>query len=421
MKRYFTYGSLLAALLFIAFFTQEPRAQTQQSAGLVPYKSITPGVESAIERTRIRVLVHISRARSDIHGKDWARAQDEAAEAVRLTDSIRDDLSTVPAKDLIAIARKHLEYEPSQQVLRDDFPPIFASLNQVSVYLPTDKALLHVGKAEEHLQSDNKQKADRELALADKSLIVIEVELPLLRSQQYVVKAEGYLAARDAEKADAALQAAEQRAMALAAAMKSPLFLAKQNLWLAFRNYSTARGPEAKTYLERARYYLGMTAGSASALEKEEAGKLSQEIADLEKRLPNQGKAAESALKMAFEKCEALAERSAAFLSAGLSEVETTLKGEDNLIEARLHVAFAETYQVTVKEPDKAVKELDTAHTYLQKALAGDLAGPAHRKIMGEVDRLLLDLKAAPGKSGTDVRERYDTAMEQLGDLIEEL
>lgn len=225
------------------------------------------------------------------------------------------------------------------------------------------------------------------------------VELPLLRSQQYVAKAQGYLAAGDAGKADAALQVAEQRAMALNAAMNSP----------------------AKTYLERARSYLDMTAGGASALDKEEAGKLSHEIANLEKKLPNEGKATESALKMAFEKCKALAERSAAYLSAGLSEAETTLKGENNLIEARLHVAFAETYQVTTNEPEKAAKELDAAHSYLQKALASNLAGPADRKIMGEIDSLLLDLKATPDKHGADVQERYDTAGEQLGDLIMEL
>jgi len=421
MKRYFRYGSLLSAILFIALFTSETRAQMLQSDIAVPYKSITPGVESTIERTRIRVLVHISQARSDLHRKDWAQARRESEEAVRLMYSIRDDLSTATAKNLIRIARKHLEYEPSQQVLSDDFPPIFTSLNEVSVYLPTDKALLHVGRAERYLQSDNKKQADWELTQADKSLIVIEVELPLLRSQQYVTKAQGYLDAKNAKKADEALQIAERRAMALTAAMNSPLFLAKQNLWLAFRNYSTARGVETKTHLERARSYLGMTASGASTLEKEEADKLAHEIADLEKKLPDEGKATESALKMAFEKCEALAERSAAYLSADLSKAETTLGGESNLIEAKLHMAYAETYQVTTGEPDKAVKELDMAHYFLQKALASSLAGPADRKIMVDIDRLLLDLKATPEKHGTDVQERYDMAVEQLNDLIQEM
>jgi len=263
--------------------------------------------------------------------------------------------------------------------------------------------------------------ADWELTQADKSLIVIEVELPLLRSQQYVTKAQGYLDAKNAKKADEALQIAERRAMALTAAMNSPLFLAKQNLWLAFRNYSTARGVETKTHLERARSYLGMTASGASTLEKEEADKLAHEIADLEKKLPDEGKATESALKMAFEKCEALAERSAAYLSADLSKAETTLGGESNLIEAKLHMAYAETYQVTTGEPDKAVKELDMAHYFLQKALASSLAGPADRKIMVDIDRLLLDLKATPEKHGTDVQERYDMAVEQLNDLIQEM
>lgn len=162
MKMIFTYGTFFSALLFIALCAPESRAQMQQSEGAVPYKSITPGVDSAIARTDIRVMVHISRARSEIHHNELPNARGELAEAVRLMDSIRDDLSTVPAKDLIDIARKHLEYEQTRQ--GDDLPPVFASLNQVSAYLPTDKALLHVGRAESYLQRDDKQKADRELA-----------------------------------------------------------------------------------------------------------------------------------------------------------------------------------------------------------------------------------------------------------------
>jgi hypothetical protein len=40
---------------------------------------------------------------------------------------------------------------------------------------------------------------------------------------------------------------------------------------------------------------------------------------------------------------------------------------------------------------------------------------------MGEVDRLLLELKATPNKNDVGVQERYDTAGEQLSDLIKEL
>lgn len=421
MNMVFRCCTLLSTLPFIALFVVEACAQMPQSEIAVPYKSITPGVDSAIYRTGIRAMVHISGARSHIHHNELPNARRELAEAVRLMDSIRDDLSTMPARDLIRIARKHLEYEQTRQVLQGDLPAIFAALNQESVYLPTDKALLHAGRAESYLQRDDKQKADRELALAEKSLIVVEVELPLLRSQQYVNKAQGYLAAGEAGKADAALQVAEQRVMALTAAMNSPLSLAKENLWLAFRNYSTARGPEAKTFLERARNYLDMAASGANAWDKEEAGKLSHEIADLEMKLPNGGKATESAFKMAFEKGEALVERSAAYLSAGLSEAETTLKGENSLIEARLHVAFARIYQITANDPEKAAKELDTARSYLHKALTGTLAGPSDRKVIGEIDGLLLGLKADTHKHGTDVQERYDTADEQLSGLIKEL
>jgi hypothetical protein len=84
MKRNFRCVSLLAALLSLALFTSEPRAQMPQNNSAVPYKSITPGVDSTIERTDIRVMVHISQARSDIHHKELPSARRELAEAVRL-------------------------------------------------------------------------------------------------------------------------------------------------------------------------------------------------------------------------------------------------------------------------------------------------------------------------------------------------
>lgn len=87
-----------------------------------------------------------------------------------------------------------------------------------------------------------------------------------------------------------------------------------------------------------------MAAVESSQNGKEEANKLSAELSELEKKLAGDGKVAESELKAAWEKSEALAERSKAYLSADLSEAETTLGVENNHIEARLHVTYAETY-----------------------------------------------------------------------------
>jgi hypothetical protein len=417
MKRNYRVGSAAITLILTMIFVAPSRAQLDSP---VPYKSITPQVESTIEKTAIIALRRISQARSDIHRKAWASARRELAEAARLMESIRDDLSTSTAKSLIRVARKHLELEHPQQV-QHDLPPIYSSLDLISVYLPTDKAKMHIDRAKGYLGRNDKRGADRELILADRSLIVIEVELPLLNAQRYVTKAQKYLNANDARKADEALQVAEQRAMALYTGVNSPLYQAKKNIWLAFWNYSTARKSDARAYLEQARENLGKAAAGGSATEKEEAAKLLNEVTELEKKLAGEGKVAESALKTAWEKSEALAERSMAYLSAGLSEVETTLKGENNLIEAKLHVAYAETYQVTTEEPDKVVKELDMAESYLKKATQDMLVDKTSRKKISEIQKALLVLKANPNKSDVVVKERYEYIKNELSNLIQEL
>jgi hypothetical protein len=411
---------LFIPLLFISLIASTSRAQMPPSDSAVPYKSITSQEETTIEKTAAIALRHISQARSDIHRKAFASAKLDLAEATRLMETIRDDLSTATAKNLIRVTRKHLEYEKSQQVLRD-LPPIYSSLDSISIYLPTDKAKLHIDRAKEFLARNDKRGAEVELVLADKSLIIIEVELPLLKAQQYIVKAQGYLASKNASKADEALNAAEQSAMNLYTGVHSSIFQAKQNLWLAFLNYSSAKRADSGTYLTQARNYLSKAALIGSTKGKVEANKLSSELVELEKQLAGEGKVAESALKAVWEKSEALTERSAAYLSAGLAGEETTLNGESNLIEAKLHVTYAETYQVTTSDQEKAIKELDKAYFYLQQAERSSLAGSADSKKMRVISKIILILMANPENNDFAVQERYDTVKELLSELIQKM
>lgn len=411
-----------SAVLFLLTMLVVPATRAQQTLeeNILPYKSITPQVESTIERTAVLALRHISQARSDIHLKAVAEARRDLDETARLIASIRAHLSTATTKNLIHIARNHLKYEPAQRVLLD-LPPIYASLEMISVYLPTDKAKANLNRAKGYLERDDKRGAERELALADQSLIIIEVELPLLKIERYVTAAQRDLAVKNTKKADESLQIAERRALALYTSLYSPLFQANRNIWLAFRNYSTTTRAETGKNLEQGRINLGKAATRGSAKGKEETGKLSGELAELEKKLAGEGKVAESALKGAWERSRALSERAAAYLSAGISEEETTLKDENDLIEAKLHVSYAESYQVTTGEPDKAVRELDMASSYLQKAARSTLAGPTDRKKMSEIEKSLQGLKANPKDGGAAVQERYESIKDELGTLIQKL
>lgn len=420
MARKFTSFAFRTMFLATMAFASMAFGRSPEGISAVPYRSIAPLEESTIERTAVVIWRLIVQARADIHHKSPEGAQRELGEADRLIDTVRGDLSTAVPRELIRIARKHLEYEPSTRVL-GDLPGIFSSLDKISIYIPTDMAQRHLNLAKGYLEKDDKRGADKELALADRALVTIEVELPVLKAKKYVAQAQYFLARQETGRADKSLREAEKQAQALSAVMGSSLYQANRNLWLAFRNYSASRTKETGAYLDNARIYLEKSAKAGNAGEKEEAGRLSREAAGLEHKVSAGETGSDLLLRAMWEQSKALVERSAEYLAAGWMKAETTLGAENNLIEAKLHVAYAETYQVTTGEPDKAGRELDKAAGYLKKEMNDKLPDKAALRKIAEVEREVQALKANLATNDETVRARYESVKMQLSDLIEEL
>ena len=397
--------------------------RSSQADSSTPYTGLPPGEEPTVRRAAITALRSISRARLAIHRDKLANARRDLVEAGRLLATVRDDLSTAPVKNLLQIARKHLVYEPAHQVAQD-LPLIYASLEMISGYLPTQRARLHIDRAKGYLEQNDKRAADKELARADDSLIITEVEFPLTAAQKYLKNAQGYLAAGNAGRADQSLQTAEKVAITLYTGMNSPsfpLFQAKSNIWLALRDYPDAKETYTGPFLEKARINLEKAAAGVSGAGNKEAGKLSKEIAGLEQRLSGGGKVAESELKGAWEKSAALAEREADYLAAGWAKEEAGRLREDNLIEAKLHLAYAESYQVTSAEPANAADELVNAEEYLRKALLSKSLGVDARRKITELKKTIEQIKQHTGKNDANVRESYDAAMTELNRVIQRM
>ena len=412
--------SFLVPLATLVSFPGAAQAQSSRADSSAPLTGVTPGEEPTVRRAALAALRDISRARLAIHRDKLANARRELAEAGRLLETVRDDLTTAPVKNFIQIARKHLEYEPAQQVVQD-LPPIYSSLEMISGYLPTRKARLHIDRAKDYLERNDKQAADRELTRADESLILTEVEFPLNATEKYLENAQGYLAAGNAGRADQALQAAEKVAITLYTGMNAPpfpLFQARNNIWLALRNYPSAKEADAGPFLEKARINLEKAAAGVRGAGNAEAGKLSKDIAALEKRVSGGGKVAEYELKGAWEKSEALAERDADYLAAGLAKEVAGRHREDNLIEAKLHLAYAESYQVTSAEPANAADELVNVEDYLRKALqSGSLAVDDRRKIT-ELKKEVGQIKLHTGQNDAKVQQSYDAISTELNRMI---
>jgi hypothetical protein len=366
-------------------------------------QEVLPREETTIQKTAVVALRQIAQARADIHRKAYAQARHELDEAERLTHTIRQELSTANAKNLIEIAIIHLDYEPPRHVL-SDLPPIYAAIHAIDITIPTDNAKRHLDHAKVCLDNGDRTGAQQELKLAVRSLLTIEVELPLLSVEKYIVKAQAYLAHNDAPNAERSLIIAEQRVEDLSLTVTSPLFRAKNNIWLAFQNYSASRMSEAKKQLELAEINLEQAANSGDAWVRQEAGRLSREIAGLKVRLDSKEPKAESALLTYWGRSKALVERSTEYLVSRWEKEKTVSLEDNNLIEAKLHAGYAETYHLTAREPSKAAVELDLADSYLKKALHDPFADNAAKISIRGLEKDILELKSDSERSDSRIQ-----------------
>lgn len=377
-------------------------------------KGITPIEERVIDRTAVITQLHIAQARAYLHKNMLPKAKAEIAQTQRLMHTLRYDLSSTVASERISIARRHLEFETAHQVLQD-LQPIYLALEQMKNYLPTDNARQHINQAETYLKKGDKQGAERELASADGTLPAIEEKFPL--PEKYLANAAKFLAAGEPKRADAALAVAEQRMLAAAVAGESPVLRAEKNLRQAAGNYSAGHIPEAKRYLDQAAEYLAMAARTGISAAQKEIGKLSEEIARLNGQIDKGDKGQQSIVQSFWERGEALAERSGDYLVAQMERGKSS-SGEDDLTEAKLHVAYARSYQLTAGEPELAVKEIELAESYLEKVRKNRETTPAARKKLAAIIKELEYLKVHPEKSEAGARNRYDAIKTTLKALI---
>ena len=395
-------------------------AQSDPVGPSSPDQSITSQEQSVITRTSLLALSHLSQARANLHQNRLELARHDLAESRRLTETIRNNLSAADARNLIRIARRHLEYEPPKAVLKE-LPVIKTVLVINAIYIPTDQALRHVARAEGYLTKEEKKAAAAELERADQTLITIAVEEPLFKAEKYMDLAQRQLADNELVAADTSLKKAELQARAIYTLQGAPLALATNNIWLAFRNYSSGRLSSAWNELEQARTHLDQAATTGLTADQNEAKKLSQALAALDVQLIKASdQPFQSTLKAWWERSRALTERVTANLSAGLDEEESTLSLTGKLISARLHLAYAYSYQVVAPDPRMAAAELNQAETYVQHARQDKLADDLTRATLGMVAKELTVLKTHQEQSSPDVRDRYEVIRFQLSTLIQE-
>jgi hypothetical protein len=394
-------------------------ANIQEEVSTVPGKSISPQEEAVISSAGVKVLRHIAQARSDIHTKDMEAAKNELDQAEKLLNIIQQALPTTEVKDRIWVAKKHLEYENSQEVL-PDLIPIYSSLDELVDVMPVDMAKKHLDEARKHLKSGDKEQARKSLEATDAALQYTEVDLPLHATRQLVAEARAALSKEKSDQADKALKSAEDSVVYLSVAIQQPLFTAKALLWKTVLDLNAKDQKMAKADLQGAIGYLKIASKSDQKPTQEVAGQLLGEARQLQKDL-NGGKDVSMQVRNLWQRAEALADRSMEYMASGWARYRASSPFKADLIEAKLHVTNAGIDLFTGKDSGKANKELDAARKYLDKAAdqaKKSKSDDAYQKRIAGFQKEAKGLSTDPSSAK---QAQYSTLEQELGSMIRSL
>jgi hypothetical protein len=396
-------------------------ATIQEKVITTPGKTITPQEEAVISSAGVKVLRHIAQARSDIQNKDADAAKAELGQADKLLDIIREALPTTSIKDRIWVAKKHLEYEDTQEVL-PDLVPIYSALNEMMDIMPVKAARAQLDKAKEHLKAGDKANARKALEATDAALQYTEVDLPLSTTRHLVAQARADLGKKRLDEADKALQAAEDGVVFISEGIEQPLFAAKATLYQGLVALEAGNSDLAKADLQNAIDLLTDAKQSPDAATRDAAGELLGETQQLLTDLQNGDGSVNAHFHRLFERAQAYSDRAVEYLATGWERYRAEGKPfKIDLIEARLHLANAQIDLFTGHEPDRARKELDAANRFLDRAVeaAGKQAdGGSYKKQISDLQKTVKTLSGDP--SGSELAE-YTTLQRQLDNMIDVL
>ena len=122
-KSFFAIVLAFAMLLGLGFSQWVLGDETiNEEVSVSPGKPLSFPQQERIANLAVKALKHIAKARGFIHNHNFADARGELAKSQKLTEIIRASLPTTRIKDHIWVAKKHLSYEDSEEVIPIWFP-----------------------------------------------------------------------------------------------------------------------------------------------------------------------------------------------------------------------------------------------------------------------------------------------------------
>jgi hypothetical protein len=378
-------------------------------------KFLTPDEEFIMAFNSAKALPYLASARKDIGRKNISGAQSEVGQALTLIDEMKSRFPVIRLEELIAAARIRLGYEEPRRALAylELITPALANIQEPAASREATEAL---ERAKNFLKNNDKEAAGHELAALEVILNFKTAARPVELAEKNLLAAEAELDQSQPENADRFIEAAENNLRFMAVKVGTPMSQAKQSLWQATLDYTAGRWSVAKADLERAGALLEQAVQSASNESRSEIQNLDRDVHALIKRAARDEQGLGDSIDSLWRRSESLTDRALDYQVAAWERLQSTGTGSEDLIEAKLHVTYAEIGEFTSGDKQSAETELEKATSYLREAIPqmGRKAEPELKEIENE----MMVAKAAIGKNEPGQWERYATIKDGLSRLI---
>jgi len=205
----------------------------------------------------------------------------------------------------------------------------------------------------------------------------------------------------------------------LSVAATAPLQQAKKSLWQASRDYAAKDYAAAKTDLARADTWLNKAEKGSDENVREDAASLKQRADKLQGEIDRKGEHTGSALTGLWYSSKALAEHEVERLSTTWGSVRNQSQTKAELIDVKLHLAYAESAQFYHGQSSEVKSELDKASNNLKQA-----GKSANKKLGAKIHVLreqLKQMQANVNDYSANARAKYNQIEANLRQLIHSL
>jgi hypothetical protein len=359
---------------------------------------------------------NIAMVRRDLSQKKIPDAQNDLGQALTEIDRMKSRFVTSRLQELVEAARIRLTYEQPNQVLNylDSIMPLLTDIQEPRASKEAHDALEHAKTA---LKSNDKKAADNELARLNNVLVYDTATRPLALAERSLLQAAAELNQGRIRSAERSLESAESRMRSMAIELGTPLSRAKEELRQAAAHESAGRRSDITMNLQDASILLDEAVNRASAGGRDDLRELKRDTESIINHVKEGGKHFSDSLAGLLKRIDAVQQRAFEYNDAAWEKFQASSPGSQDLIDARLHLRFAEIYEFTTGENDQARAELNKAESYVEKAKS--LVSEQHKSELTELIKKLAATNAGIGKHSGEQNKRYAAAETTLSQLIQ--